>query len=196
MTEYNKIQLTDTTIMKTGNSGGYLLPSWRIFCNDKKNNGKITNFIQSTKTNRPTSDSWAMSLPFIGSAFMYIETSSNNHGSNVFVSWERTDITQITYITIYYKRISILTNDNLQSKGRFTIQLLLEGNSWSTRYNIPKNDRYSNTSTDWSLVNFNFTVENYGIRLNYDQIDTAHADTCFSNITMAHSAYQIKHLLI
>ena len=35
LTKYNKIQLTDTTVMKTGNGGGYLLPLWRIFCNDK-----------------------------------------------------------------------------------------------------------------------------------------------------------------
>ena len=40
LTKYNKIQLTDTTVIKTGNTGGYLLPSWRIFCNDKNNNGK------------------------------------------------------------------------------------------------------------------------------------------------------------
>ena len=32
--------------------------------------------------------------------------------------------------------------------GRFGIHLLLEDNTWSTRYNIPKNDRYSDTSTD------------------------------------------------
>ena len=31
LTNYNKIQLTDITVMKAGNSGGYLLPSWRIF---------------------------------------------------------------------------------------------------------------------------------------------------------------------
>ena len=36
LTKYDKIQLTDTTIMKAGNGGGNLLPSWRIFCNDKK----------------------------------------------------------------------------------------------------------------------------------------------------------------
>ena len=42
---YNKILLTDTTIMKNSNNGGYLLPSWRIFCNDRNNNGKIQNFI-------------------------------------------------------------------------------------------------------------------------------------------------------
>ena len=60
--------------------------------------------------------------------------------------------------------------------GRFRIELLLEDNTWSTRYNIPKNDRYSDTSTDWTLVILNFTIENYGIRLVYDQIDTPHAD--------------------
>ena len=33
---------------------------------------------------------------------MFIETSSNNHGhERVFVSWERTDIIQITNITFY-----------------------------------------------------------------------------------------------
>ena len=71
--------------------------------------------------------------------------------------------------------------------GRFGIELLLEDNTWSTRYKIPKNGRYSDSSTDWSLVNLNFTIENYGIRLVYDQIDTAHADMCFSNITITHS---------
>ena len=52
-----------------------------------------------------------------------------------------------------------------------------------------KIDRYSNSSTQWTLVNINFTVKNYGIRLTYDQIDTAHADMCFSNITITHSVY-------
>ena len=138
LTKYNKNQLTDTTIMKTGNGGGYLLPSWRIFCNDKNNNGKITNFSKSTKTNSPTSDSRATSLPPISSAFIYIETSSNNHGSNVFVSWERTDLIQISNITFYYNRFSA---GSTKSMGRFRIQLSLEDNTWSTRYNIPKNDR-------------------------------------------------------
>ena len=39
LTKYDKIQLTDITTMKTGNGGGYLLPGWRIVCNDKNNNG-------------------------------------------------------------------------------------------------------------------------------------------------------------
>ena len=73
--------------------------------------------------------------------------------------------------------------------GRFRIQLLLEDNTWSTRYNIPKNDQYRDTSADWTVVSLNFTVENYGIRLIYDDIDTAHADMCFSNITITYSVY-------
>ena len=73
--------------------------------------------------------------------------------------------------------------------GRFRIQLLLEDSTWSTRYNIPKNGRYSDTSTEWTLVNLNFTQEIYGIKLIYDQIDTPHADMCFSDITITYPVY-------
>ena len=120
---------------------------------------------------------------------MYIETSSGNHGYNVFCSSERTDIIQINNITFYYNRFSILSNINLKAMGRFRIKLLLEDNTWSTRYNIPKNDRFSDTSTEWTPVSLNFSVENYGIKIIYDQIDTAHADMCFRNITITHSLY-------
>ena len=120
---------------------------------------------------------------------MYIETKSNNHGLIVFVSWERTDIIQITNITFYYNRFSILTSVSHKAMARFRIQLLLEDNTWSTSYNIPKIDRYSDTSTDWTLVSLNFTVDIYGIKLIYDQIETAHADMCFSNKTITHSVY-------
>ena len=84
----------------------------------------------------------------MGNAFLYKETSGGNHGNNTFVSFERTDIVQITNITFYYNRFSILTNDSFKSMGRFGLQLLLEDNAWSTRYNIPKKERYSHTSTD------------------------------------------------
>ena len=189
LTKYDKIQLTDTTIMKAGNTGGYLLPNWKISCNDTNNSGKITNFIKSTKTNSPTASSGAANLPPVGTAFMYIETSSNNKGNNVFVSWERTDIIQISNITFYYNRFSILTDDSLKAMGGFGIQLFLEDDTRSTQYTIAKNSQYSDFSIDWSLLNLNFTVENYGIKLIYDQIDTAHADMCFSNITITHSVY-------
>ena len=71
---------------------------------------------------------------------MYIETSSFNHGDNVFVSFERTDIIQFTNITFCYNRFSISTNDSLKSMGCSRIQLLFEDNTWSTRYIIPIND--------------------------------------------------------
>ena len=132
LTKYDKIQLTDTTVMKSGNTGGYLLPYWKIICNDKNGNGKIQNFIKLTKSSSPTGISGATSLPPIGTAFMFIETSSNNYGSNdVFVSWERTDIIQITNITFYYNRFST-SDSNLRSMGRFRIQLFLEDNTWDS----------------------------------------------------------------
>ena len=155
----------------------------------KKNNGKIQNFIKSTETNSPTGYSGATSSPPIGNSFMYIETSSDNHGNNVFVSWGRTDIIQISNITFYYNRFSILTNDSLKSMGRFRIHLLLEDNTWSTRYNIAKNDRYSDSSTQWIKLRLNFSEENSGNKLVYDEIDKTHADMCFSNITKTHSVY-------
>ena len=140
LTKYDKIQLTDITVMKAGNGGGYLLQNWNIRCNDKNNNGKILNFIKSTKTNSPTGGSGATSLPPIGTAFMYIETSGGNYGSdNIFCSIERTDLIQISNITFYYNRFSI-SDDNLRSMGRFRVQLLLKDNIWTTQYTINKND--------------------------------------------------------
>ena len=146
-------------------------------------------FIRSTKTNSPTGYSGAESLPPFGNSFMYIETSSNNHGKNVFVSFERTHIIQIIIITSYFNRFSNLTNDSLKSIGRFGNQLLLEDNTWSTRFFIAKNDRYINSLTDWTKLSSNFTIENYGIKLISDEVDTGHADMCFSNITITHSVY-------
>ena len=70
LTKYDKIQLTDTTIMKAGISGGYLLQNWNIKCNDKNGNGKIANFIKSTRTNSPSSNSGPEGLPPIGDCFM------------------------------------------------------------------------------------------------------------------------------
>ena len=190
LTKYDEIRITDTTEMRYPNIGSDLLQKWNIKCNNKNNQSRITDFLKSTNTNSPTGHSGAMSLPPIGKSFLYIETSSNNHGhGSVFVSFERTDIIQISNITFYYNRYSILTNDSLKSMGRFRIELLLEDNTWSTRYNIPKNGQYSISSTEWTLVNLNFTIENYGIRLVYDQIDTSHADMCFSNNTITHSVY-------
>ena len=188
LTKYNKISITDITEIKFPNSGDSLLQKWKIYCNNKNNQSRINDFIKSTKTNSPTGFSGATSLSPIGDAFMYIETSSNNHGSNVFVSWERTDTIQISNITFYYNRFSILNNDNLKNMGRFRIQLLLDDNTWSTQYTIDKNTQYSDSESEWKLLNLDFTVENYGIKLYLDMY-TAHSDMCFSNITITHSVY-------
>ena len=105
------------------NIGSDLLQKWNIKCDNKNNQSRITDFIKSTKTNSPTGNSGATIVPQIGDSFMYIETSSNNHGhERVFVSGERTDTIQISNITFFYNRFSILTNDALKSVGRFRIQ--------------------------------------------------------------------------
>ena len=120
---------------------------------------------------------------------MYIETSSNNIGKNVFLFLERTDVTQISNITFYYNRFSIFTIDSIKSMGHFGFQFFLADNTWSTRYNIAKTDRYSDTSIQWTKLGSNFTEEIYGINLVYDEIDTLHANMCFSNITITLSIY-------
>ena len=71
--------------------------------NNNINQSRIPYFRKSTEANNPTDDSGAMSLPQLGNSFMYIDTSYNNRGhERVFVSWERTDILQITNRTFYY----------------------------------------------------------------------------------------------
>ena len=188
LTKYNKIQLTDITEMKYPNIGSDLLQKWNIKCNNINNQSRITDFIKSTQTNSPSSNTGAMALPPLGSAFMYIETSSNNHCNNIFVSWERTDIIQISNITFYLNRFSIFTNDNLKNMGRFRIQLLRD-NTWNTIYTTEKNTQYSDSETEWKLLKLDFNKRNYGIKLILDKIDTAHSDMCFSNIMITHSVY-------
>ena len=182
---YNKILLTDTTIIKYPNHGGYLSPSWRIFCNDRNNNGKIQNFIRSTKTNSPTANSGSTVIPPIGNSFMYIETSGINSGENVFCSWERIDIIQISNITFSYNRFSI--QGDLRAMGRFRIQILTKDIVWLTKFNIYQNEQFSVEATDWIILSLNITEENYGVKFIYDQIHSAHAALCFSNIAITHS---------
>ena len=138
LTKYNKILLTDVTEIIYPESGHSLLPRWKIYCNNRNNQSRIDDFKKSSITQSPSYHSGPENLPPIGSSFMYIETTVPNHGSSVFTSWERRDIIQITNITFYYNRYSILTNDNLKNMGRLRIQLLLENDTWATQYNIEK----------------------------------------------------------
>ena len=188
LTKYNKYYLTDITSMISPNSGSYLLQRWLIESKDKNNNGKISNFIKSTRTGSPTDDSGAGALPPIGRAFMYIETIGNNNGDYTYVRLIRTDIIQISNISFYYNRFSS-SDERLRAMGRFRIDLLLDNNTWTNKYTIEKNTQYSDTSTEWKLLSLDFTEENYGIRLIYDRISTAHADMSFSDIIIIHSVY-------
>ena len=189
LTKYDETQIIDTTIKKYPNTGGDLLQNWILKCNDKNHNREIENFIKSTKTNSPTGYSGATSLSPIGRSFLKFETSSNNHCKSVFVSFDWIDIIQITSITFFYNRFSSLNKDSSESMGCSESKLLLKNDTWSTWYDIPKIDRYSASSNQWMKLSLNYTVENYGIKLIYDEIDSAHADMCFSNITITHSIY-------
>ena len=121
---------------------------------------------------------------------MYSENTQNNSGiDNIFVSFERTDIIQTSSITFYCNRFSIRTNNPLKSMARFGIQLLVADSTWSTSYNIPRNARKNNSSTDWILVSLYSTGKNYGIKINYDQIYTALGEMCCSNFTSTLSVY-------
>ena len=188
LTKYNKNQIIDTTEIRYPNIGGDLLQKWSIKCNNRNNQSILSDFIKSTKTSSATNYSGATVLPPIGNSYMSIETSSNNNGNNTFVTWERTDIIQITNITFYYNILSI-SDVNLKAMGRFKILLLLENNAWTTQFVINENDQYSNNSTEWKLLNLDFTIKNYGIKLVYDRIKSAHADMSFSNILITHSVY-------
>ena len=189
LTKYNKLSITDVTEIKFPNIGIGLLQKWNIYCNNKINQARTNDFIKSTKTTSPTGSCGATTLPPIGDSFIYTETSGNNSGNdNIYVSWERTDIIQRTNITFYYNRFSILSHVE-KNMGRLRIQLLLSDDTWSTVYSIEKNTQFNDNSTDWTLLNLDFTEENYGIKLIHDEIDSAHADMGFSNITITHSVY-------
>ena len=74
-TKYDKIQITDTTEIKFSDLDCHLLQKWHIKYKNKNNDSKVGYFIKSTRTNSPTGESIATTLPLIGNSFMYIETS-------------------------------------------------------------------------------------------------------------------------
>ena len=130
---YNKTQIIGTKKLIFPNTGTDLLQNWKFICNNRFGDGIPLDFIKSTKTNSPTASSGATNLPPIGTCFMFIETSSNNHNSskdNVLVSFERTDHIHMSNITFYYNRYSISAADK-RNMGKFEIQLL-RNSVWQT----------------------------------------------------------------
>ena len=187
---HNKIKITDVTKILFPNTGHDLLPKWRIVCNNRFNSSIPSDFIKSTITNSPTGQAGATVIPPIGNAFMYIETSGNNHNDvedNVFVSIERTDIINISNISFYYNRFSI-SQALKRNMGKFEISILIANKVWNTIYTLEKNTNFNTLSTDWIILNLNIANQpNYGIKLVYSGINTAHADMCFSDISITHS---------
>ena len=188
LTKYDKNYITDLTEMGAPNSGVYLLQKWKIDCRDRYKNVKIINFIKSTKSQSLTEDSGATGLPPIGNSFMYLESSGNNYGYNTYVKLIRTDFIQITNISFYHNRYSI-SDENFRAVPRFRIEILLENGNWENKFTIKKNTQYAISSTKWTHRSLNFTQPNYGIRLIFDRIDTAHADMSFSNISITHTLF-------
>ena len=73
--------------------------------------------------------------------------------------------------------------------GKLDIQLLRNG-SWQTEISIEKNSNYSTNQSDWTLLNIDIISQpNYGIKLLYSEIPTAHFDMCFSDIHITHSIF-------
>ena len=188
---YNKTQIIDTTKTIFPNIGHDLLQNWLIIVNNRHGEGRPSDFIKSTKSNSPTGESGATSLPPIGTCFMYVECSGNNYNSandDAFVSFERTDIIHISNITLYYNRYSI--SDPLKRRmGKLENQLLRNG-SWQREFTIEKDTNFNALSTDWTLLNLNIISQpNYGIKLVCSGINSAHADMCFCDIIITHTIF-------
>ena len=88
-----------------------------INCKDTNNTGKIHNFVKTTNSTSPTGNTGTPKIPQIEESFMCVETSAcNSSNENIFVSFDRTDIIQISNITFYYNRFSNSTS-RLRSRG-------------------------------------------------------------------------------
>ena len=72
--------------------------------------------------------------------------------------------------------------------GRLVIQLLR--NVVGNRIHNRKKTSFSADESTWTLLNlFIASQPNYGVKVVYGQINTAHADMCFSNIMITDSIF-------
>ena len=79
--------------------------------------------------------------------------------------------------------------------GRIRIEFLVPNGKWFSKYVIDKNTNFNATSQGWTLLNLDFTETNYGIKLVFDQLDTALAVLCFSNVVITHPVYEMDHII-
>ena len=106
LTRFDKNQLIDTIVIKYPNQGRCLLHQWNVKCNDQIDSGEKTNFTESSKTNTPTRTEGAKNVHPIVSSFVYTEMSGEIFRSNVYCTFERTGLIQISDISFYYIRYS------------------------------------------------------------------------------------------
>ena len=184
-TKNEKVQISKVKRIQYSNWGGYLLQKLNDKCSDKNGSGKTQNFLRSTETSPRQGKSGTTSQPPIGSLFMDLEPGAIIYEPKVYFSFQRTDMIDISNISFNHNRYS--TGSSNQSMGRIRLQLLLDDNTWSNRYNIPNYDRYSNSSTQMTLFSLIFNIEIFGIKLFYNEIDTALADLCSSIKTLTQS---------
>ena len=142
--------------------------------------------MNSSKTNTTHGRSGRTSIPPIGTSLGYIETSSKYFEPGVFVSFERTDISQTSNIIFCCKRLS--AKNNISTK-HVEIKYCYRTSHRHSKCLIDKHTNYSSTSTVWCLINNDFTETNYGNKMVYDQVDTTLADMCFSKIMVTHSVF-------
>ena len=131
-------------MIKAPNAGEYLLQQSVKKINDIKIAGKLKCFVNSSKSSSLTQKSGTTSLPSIEIFFMYIKTGENFFGSKVFVSFQRTGISQIGNTTFHFNRYSDSTKNN-RAMGRFRVQKFFFG-QWNTNIMSGENSSYSSTS--------------------------------------------------
>ena len=119
----------DTTVFKKPNQGGYLLQQRNKEAFDRNTNGKTPNFIESSETTTPSLDTGNATLPPTGTCCMYTETISNNYGNCAFVSFNLTNIFQISNISFNYNRFSAVISKVM---GKLRTEPLLSYNTWRT----------------------------------------------------------------
>ena len=67
--------------------------------------------------------------------------------------------------------------------------IILKNNNWETIFTIAQNEGFSESATEWELLNLDITEKNYGIKMIIDEITSAHSDMGFSNFYITHSIY-------
>ena len=68
--------------------------------------------------------------------------------------------------------------------------LLFRNGSWENFYIIEKNTNFSVDANTWTLLNLDITSQpNYGIKLLYSGLNSAHGHMGFSNISITHSIF-------